>query len=296
MLLTTKLKKLVYVTVCLWIPVCIGMESPTKESIKGEEEQKALFRQLPRELIAYVSTFLTSGESLDKAIRNIKAFALTHKATHAILNNPAMLGSLIEYLSIQHNADPVSVVIAFNTPAAYDWLKSYWQKNPQALSTTRNVGLVEAIERTNLRAVKVFLDAGATPNIRLPGYPLLFEAIGSGDAEIVALLLKAGADPYETSKMGDTSLIKAASGGTKEIVQQLLDAKVGINDENTYGLTALMAAAMNGHTNIVKLLLSNGADPNKKYRIGQENTALAMAKANGYNDIVKLLEEAGATN
>jgi hypothetical protein len=58
MLLLLKLKKPFYLLGALWVPLCLGMEAPTQEPSKKEEEQKiAPLQKLPGELVAYLSTF-----------------------------------------------------------------------------------------------------------------------------------------------------------------------------------------------------------------------------------------------
>ena len=99
----------------------------------------------------------------------------------------------------------------------------------------------------------------------------LQRAAANGDAESVAQLLEAGADP-------SFALDNAAGAGHAEIVQILLAA--GANPSG-----GLAAAAESGQVHIVEILLAAGADPSR---------GIATAAESGQTHIVEILLAAGA--
>ena len=113
----------------------------------------------------------------------------------------------------------------------------------------------------------------------------------------VASLLRRGAPVNGTDKNGTTPLYKAAVQGEAEIVRVLLEAGADPNLESggeSEG-TPLCAAAAWGRAEIVRLLIQHGADPNAvESENGGPMTALAWAERAGHAEVVKLLVEAGA--
>lgn len=82
-------------------------------------------------------------------------------------------------------------------------------------------------------------------------------------AELVRMLLSAGAKVDCRSAEGETPLIRAVRGyADATIVELLIDAKADVNARDKQGSSALHEAADNGDPAVVNLLLRNGADPN----------------------------------
>jgi len=94
-----------------------------------------------------------------------------------------------------------------------------------------------------------------------------------------------------TRYRGCTALMIAAWNGNAEIVQMLVDAGAQLNVQNNYGRTALFLAAHNGKVEIVKLLIAAGAEIAEKE---DAQTALMIVAYNGNAEIIKLLIAAGA--
>ena len=130
-----------------------------------------------------------------------------------------------------------------------------------------------------LKTLKLLI---AQPNIKinetiLGGVTILMLASGFGSAQIVELLLQAGADPNieqhipvskvfvtsclpKTHTIGYTALMYASTKQkNSEVVKLLLKANANPNQENAL---ALMIAADQGYLDIVQDLLEYGADPN----------------------------------
>ncbi len=59
-----------------------------------------------------------------------------------------------------------------------------------------------------------------------------------GDADLVARLLKAGADPNKTSDAGNSPLMEAAARGHLEAMKALLDAGAEPEAKNKWGFAA----------------------------------------------------------
>jgi ankyrin repeat protein len=114
-----------------------------------------------------------------------------------------------------------------------------------------------------------------------------------GDAEMAALLIRAGANVNATTDLGVTPLLVACETGDAAIVQTLLRAKADANGALPTGQTALMTCARTGSVVAVKALLANGANPNAAEQSAGQ-TALMWAAGAKQSGVVQTLVEAGA--
>ena len=73
--------------------------------------------------------------------------------------------------------------------------------------------LLHAVHTRQLEAARLLLEHGADPNLSANGYTALMMAAGSGDADLLALLLDYGADAYAQGPGGMTALSTAVTGG-----------------------------------------------------------------------------------
>ena len=97
------------------------------------------------------------------------------------------------------------------------------------------------------------------------------------------MLVKAGADPKQTTATGTTPLMVAAASGSTETVTALLDAGVDANGvESVRGLNALMFAASANRADVVKLLASRGADVKAATKV-VDLSALTRGGGLGFN-------------
>jgi cytohesin len=157
-----------------------------------------------------------------------------------------------------------------------------------------NRDLLKAILNKNAAGVRQALDRGADPNARFGGSSTaaLHYAAGSGNPELVATLLEAGADPNLRDAEQGTPLHWAATDGNIEISRRLLRAGADINADTRRGNTALHRAAFHNRVDFVQLLLDERANPNARNADGQ--TPLHSAIGSGRIDTARLLMERGA--
>ena len=105
----------------------------------------------------------------------------------------------------------------------------------------------------------------------------LFHACVDNDVEQAKIALKIGAHHHH-HKNGYTPLMQATWMGHANIVEVLLDAGAHYDQLDAFGRTSLMIAAINGHYDAGKLLVDAGADLYIKKRDTHE-TALRLAES-----------------
>jgi ankyrin repeat protein len=84
----------------------------------------------------------------------------------------------------------------------------------------------------------------------------------NGHADVVALLLKRGANINIVDNSGDTPLITASMHNKNNVIEVLVAAGADVRRPGTYGHTPMHWAAMNGDSGIARLLLEHGANVN----------------------------------
>jgi uncharacterized protein len=186
---------------------------------------------------------------------------------------------------------------------------------------------------TGVEIITALLDHGANPNARLKkqnpyrtkvdrgsdtmlgaGTTPLIRAARAGDAEVMRLLLKRGADPKlatgsdtppsdantgpaRRNPGGINPLMAAAGLGSKEedtvgrkkteaqsieAVQVCLEAGMDINAVDGRGQTALYGAALQGYDDVVRFLIAHGAKLDIKDQRGFTALDAAEGKAGGF--------------
>jgi ankyrin repeat protein len=128
-------------------------------------------------------------------------------------------------------------------------------------------------------------------------------AARTGKPGAVKALLKRGADASAEERRGQTALMWAAADGHAEVVEMLIKAGADIRATlPDSGFTPFFFAARNGHTEVVRVLLKAGLDVNgtmEPRRPGSKTpskgtNALILAIENGYYELALTLLDAGA--
>jgi uncharacterized protein len=207
---------------------------------------------------------------------------------------------------------------ALYAPVDAEWTPHAWYPQPNVTQ-----------EKTSyLDLLKVLLDRGANPNVRLvkkvwfrglaqdptwvdPSGSTPFWRAAQSAAAAMKLLAAHGADPKIASNQGDTSLMVAAGvgwmanhsnnapNGWLSAIQLCVELGVDVNAADSRGYTALHGAAYIGDNDAVKFLVSKGAKIDAKSKAG--DTVVDMA--NGptrfglpHPETVALLESLGGVN
>ena len=126
-----------------------------------------------------------------------------------------------------------------------------------------------------LKSVESLLDAGADPN-GVKDYELYIKSGG-------------GSEPSWPINL-------AARAGNAEVVKVLLEAGANPQSPEGEGQTALSMAAEHGHLEVVRLLLDAGADPSYSATdgYGAMGTAAEIARRTGHEDVATLIDGHGA--
>ncbi|MBD2744760.1 ankyrin repeat domain-containing protein [Coleofasciculus sp. FACHB-1120] len=201
-----------------------------------------------------------------------------------------------------------------------------------AIGSNGQTALMYAANYVHIPVVQILIDAGAELDI-------LSEEDGLGEgktalmhvaesffatgkrAEVVKMLVEAGANINLKGKDGRTALMWAALPGYADATQALIEAGADLDARDDEGNTAMMLAEARRHPKIVRLLKQAGAleegmneialiqavddgnveqvraliqvGANVNHRI-IDSTALCNAAAQGHYEIVRMLIEAGA--
>jgi ankyrin repeat protein len=186
---------------------------------------------------------------------------VTIARAHACAITLALLASAGQLAAQAGTAVVAEAALQRNTALVRDLLKQGADVN--AAQGDGMTALHWAASLGDLELTEMLLVAGANVRAatRINGYTPLFVASRSGNAAIVAALLRAGADARAVSVTGSTPLMLAAGSGSVEAVRLLLDAGSDIDArESARGQTALIFAAAANRVDVITELARRGAD------------------------------------
>jgi ankyrin repeat protein len=151
----------------------------------------------------------------------------------------------------------------------------------------------------HLEAMRALAAAGANPNaLERDRYDIVTIAAVANDVATLKVALELGCSAKNvTSRYDGTALIAAAHLGHAEVVRMLIQAGAPLDHVNNLGWTALIESIVLGdggprHMKTLKALVEAGANVSLADRNGQ--TPLTLARRRGFGEMVKLLERAGA--
>ena len=147
-------------------------------------------------------------------------------------------------------------------------------------------------------AMRALVAAGAKPNeLENDRYDIVTIAAVANDVATLRLALELGGSAKNiTSRYDGTALIAAAHLGHAEVVRILIRAGAPLDHVNNLGWSAVIESIVLGdggkrHVATLKALVDAGANVNLADRSGE--TPLTLAKRRGFNEMVAILEKAG---
>ena len=144
----------------------------------------------------------------------------------------------------------------------------------------------------NAEVIPVLIKAGADVHAKNnDGNTPLHSAAFWGKAEVIPVLIKAGANVHAKDNDGWTPLHTAAfHENARSDFLSLSKRGADVNAKNNHGDTPLHAMARTGRTEVISILLQARADVNAKNVLG--DTPLDCAKTANHWNAAKLLEDA----
>ena len=163
------------------------------------------------------------------------------------------------------------------------------------VSAAVDAPVADAAMRQDVDAVRGLLAQGADPDsTHGDGMTALHWAARHGDAEVVALLLDAGADSERRTRLGGhTPLHVASRSAHAAAVRALLAAAADADAVTTTGATPLHFAAGSGSAAAVSALLDHGADADVREPVWGQ-TPLMFAAAAARTEAITVLLAGGA--
>lgn len=174
-----------------------------------------------------------------KILKTVAVIGLVICILGYLLSNAIWTNKLVDYCEKQ---DIKAVQEMLDSNVLHGVNGNVWRHFPSAMFTNKTA-LVAACETNNLELISMLIDAGADPNKRCVGEDgitvPLFSAINNAESpeikDIIACLIKAGADPDYTDVYKDCALLLIAEQGN--LIFDENDNVIGIDTEYDVALT-----------------------------------------------------------
>lgn len=163
----------------------------------------------------------------------------------------------------------------------------------------RRTPLLIAVEKDDLKAAKLLIDAGANINAQAANLDTPWLQAGAlGRADMLRLMIPRKPDFTIRNRYGGNALIPACERAHVDTVKLLLTTEIDVNHINDLGWTCLLEIVILGdggprHIDVAKLVLAAGADPNIADKDGV--SPLAHARRNGQKTIADMIKAAGGS-
>jgi ankyrin repeat protein len=204
-------------------------------------------------------------------------------------------GAELDRPSVQEGLTPVQMARQRGYPALESALAAALQ--PTGIADPDDA-VLRAAGSGDADRVALALRAGADIESRdsLQRTPLLL-AVTNDQVEVARLLVAMGADPDALDHQHDTPWLVTGVTGSVPMLEALLPASPDLGLLNRYGGTSLIPASERGHVDYVRRVLKTGIDVDHVNRLGWTALLEAVILGNGgaaHQEIVRLLLAAGA--
>ena len=161
-----------------------------------------------------------------------------------------------------------------------------------------DAALLRAAADGDADGVALALRAGANPEARDGSRrTALLLAVTHDQVEVAKLLVAMGADPDALDDRHDTPWLVTGVTGSVRMLEALLPARPDMAIENRYGGLSVIPASERGHVDYVRRVVRTGIDVNHVNRLGWTALLEAVILGDGgpkYQEIVRILLAAGA--
>lgn len=156
-----------------------------------------------------------------------------------------------------------------------------------AMQQTSGDILIWAVNEGHLTLVKSLAEAGVDLNYQNHWLEsAMMRACSKGRHEILAYLIKCGADPLLKDVGGQIALMLSAGAGESKCVEQALTVE-GLNARDNWLETAAMKASRYGHKECLYHIVSAGADLTLQNSDGENVFDICLAR--GYFECLEIL-------
>lgn len=162
--------------------------------------------------------------------------------------------------------------------------------NTETRDINNRTALLDAAHSGKFELVRALVDFGADVKATVDGVTGIHEATYAHSKVLIRFFIENGVPvDARTQPGGSTALMDAVRDGDAEIVSLLIRHGADTNAVEPDGTGPLHLAAMRGYKRVAEILLENAANP-----IAETDTGLTpqdLSKTDGYDDITNLLAE-----